>query len=201
MLTLSRLAAIVLAFEGFVAGFARCGRRLIVGILRPELLLRGGDHAQIMLGVLEVVFSGDRIAGTLSVTGSFGVAGSAKSGDSVERHVGEVELTPRQFAVLEAVAGQSGLSQTDIMAATGIDRSSTADLVRRLVANRCLQRRRTRRDARSYAVRVTPLGRLTLGIGAKATRAAEDELLGSIPIHQRAEFVQLLMRIAVSREE
>jgi DNA-binding MarR family transcriptional regulator len=117
------------------------------------------------------------------------------------RNVPNGELTPRQFAILQAVADQGGLSQTDIMAATGIDRSSTADLVRRLVANRCLQRRRTRRDARSYAVRVTPLGRLMLGIGAKATRAAEDELLGSIPIHQRAEFVQLLMRIAVSREE
>ena len=47
--------------------------------------------------------------------------------------VGNV-LTPRQFAILQAVAEANGLSQTDIMAATGIDRSSTAALVGRLVS-------------------------------------------------------------------
>ena len=61
------------------------------------------------------------------------------------RNVGATAPTPRQFAVLQAVSHQSGLSQTDIMAATGIDRSSTAELVRRLVSNGCLQRRRTKR--------------------------------------------------------
>jgi DNA-binding MarR family transcriptional regulator len=42
------------------------------------------------------------------------------------RNVRDPDLTPRQFAILQAVADKSGLSQTDIMAATGIDRSSTA---------------------------------------------------------------------------
>src|ERR1044072_8401831 len=84
---------------------------------------------------------------------------SQRADDLFTRHVGDVELTARQFAVLEAVAGQSGLSQTDIMAATGIYLSSTAELVRRLVSNGCLQRRRTRRDTRVYAVRITARGR------------------------------------------
>jgi DNA-binding MarR family transcriptional regulator len=42
------------------------------------------------------------------------------------RQVRPSDLTPRQFVVLQAVADKSGLSQTDIMAVTGIDRSSTA---------------------------------------------------------------------------
>ena len=111
------------------------------------------------------------------------------------RHIGDVELTPRQFAVLEAVAGQSGLSQTDIMAATGIDRSSTADLVRRLVANGCLQRRRTRRDTRVYAVRITTRGRELLAIGAAATGAAEEALLTPVAPNQRAGFLETLINI------
>ena len=41
------------------------------------------------------------------------------------RHAG-IALTPRQFIILQAVAEGDGLSQTDIMAATGIDRSSIA---------------------------------------------------------------------------
>ena len=112
------------------------------------------------------------------------------------RHAKDTDLTPRQFAVLQAVADKSGLSQTDIMAATGIDRSSTAELVRRLVTNGCLQRRRKRRDARLYAVLLTPLGRQMLAVGAPATKTAEDELLRPIPQRQRAAFLELLILIA-----
>jgi DNA-binding MarR family transcriptional regulator len=111
------------------------------------------------------------------------------------------ELTPRQFAVLQAVADNNDLSQTDIMVATGIDRSGTAELVRRLVTNGCLQRRRKRRDARVYAVRITPLGRQLLGIGAPATHAAEEELLLPIPQAQRSAFLKALALIASSASE
>ena len=83
------------------------------------------------------------------------------------------DLTPRQFVVVQAVAGNNGLSQTDIMAATGIDRSSTAELVRTLVTNGWLKRRRTRRDARVYAVRITSSGQQMLEIGISATGDAE----------------------------
>jgi DNA-binding MarR family transcriptional regulator len=117
------------------------------------------------------------------------------------RHVRENELTPRQFAVLQAVADKSGLSQTEIMAATGIDRSSTAELVRRLVANGCLQRRRTRRDARIYAVRITSRGRDMLGVGAAATRAAEAALMSSVSGTQRQAFLDVLKSIAVAQDQ
>ena len=80
-------------------------------------------------------------------------------------------LTPRQFAILQAVAEADGLSQTGIMAATGIDRSSTADLVGRLVSHGWLHRRRTKRDARLYAVRLTPEGRRVWSQAAHAARA------------------------------
>ena len=41
-------------------------------------------------------------------------------------------LTPRQLAVLMTVAQNEGLSQTGIVDRTGIDRSTLADIVRRL---------------------------------------------------------------------
>ena len=59
-------------------------------------------------------------------------------------------LTPRQLAVIITVAQNEGLSQTGILDATGIDRSTLADVVRRLTKKRLLQRRRTREDARAY---------------------------------------------------
>jgi DNA-binding MarR family transcriptional regulator len=111
-------------------------------------------------------------------------------------NVRDIDLTPRQFAVLQAVADNNGLSQTDIMAATGIDRSSTAELVRRLVTNGSLQRRRKRRDARIYAVRITSRGRELLAMGAAATRAAEATLFLSVPVKQRQAFLDVLKSIA-----
>jgi len=41
---------------------------LVIGLILPELLLRGGDQAEIMLGMLIVILGSDRIAGTLRVT-------------------------------------------------------------------------------------------------------------------------------------
>ena len=110
-------------------------------------------------------------------------------------HVGNHNFTPRQFAVLQAVANADGLSQTAIMTATGIDRSGTAELVRRLVASGLLQRRRTKQDARVYAVRITPQGRKMLSLGERAARAAGTQLLASIPRRQRATFVAALSSI------
>jgi len=114
-------------------------------------------------------------------------------------HVGNA-LTPRQFAILQAVAEADGLSQTGIMAATGIDRSSTADLVRRLVSQGCLHRRRTKRDARLYAVRLTPEGRRAWSQGVPAARATEETLLSSLAPAQRAAFLKALAVIATGSE-
>ena len=43
-------------------------------------------------------------------------------------------LTPRQFAVLMTIAEEEGLTQTDLVDRTGIDRSTLADIVARLLA-------------------------------------------------------------------
>ena len=57
------------------------------------------------------------------------------------------------------VRGQNpDISQTGLVEQTGVDRSTLADVVRRLVKKGLLQRKRTRRDARMYAVRLTAKG-------------------------------------------
>ena len=116
------------------------------------------------------------------------------------RHAGTT-LTPRQFVILQAVAEANGLSQTGIMAATGIDRSSTADLVRRLVSHGWLKRRRTKRDARLYAVRLTPEGRRVLALAVPAARATEEALLSSLSSTQRPVFLTGLVVIATTEVE
>jgi DNA-binding MarR family transcriptional regulator len=113
------------------------------------------------------------------------------------RNIGAAHLTPRQFSVLQAVSEADGLSQTAIMAATGIDRSSTADLVSRLVSNGCLRRRRTRHDARLYAVRLTSRGRQVLALGKPAARAADEAVLAVLAPAQRLALLEALATIAL----
>ena len=107
------------------------------------------------------------------------------------QHAGSA-LTPRQYMVLQAIAAADGLSQTDIMAATGIDRSSIAELTKRLVAYGWVRRRRTRKDARAYAVRLTPEGRRVLEVGVPAARAVEEALLASLSKAQRQVLLNAL---------
>jgi DNA-binding MarR family transcriptional regulator len=112
------------------------------------------------------------------------------------QHLGTQDLTPRQFMVLQAVDENEGLSQVDSMAATGIDRSSVTDLVRRLVKQGLLRRRRQKRDTRLYAVRLTPEGRKALTAGAPAAAAAEEDLMGAVRPGQRQQFLRVLMTMA-----
>lgn len=109
--------------------------------------------------------------------------------------VGASEITPRQYAVLMAVSEIKEPSQTALVHRTGIDRSTLADIVRRLVERGLLQRRRTRRDARMYAVRLTKKGEMALKKAAPAARTTDERLLSALPQRDREMFLDALERI------
>ena len=108
---------------------------------------------------------------------------------------GKTDLTPRQFAVLSTVARSEDVSQTALVDATGIDRSTIADIVRRLVERGMLMRRRTKQDARMYAVRLSASGRTALEIAATGATATNDAILAVLPAGQRAAFLNALQKI------
>jgi DNA-binding MarR family transcriptional regulator len=99
------------------------------------------------------------------------------------------ELTPRQYAVLITVANNEGLSQTGLVERTGIDRSTLADIVRRMLKKGLLQRRRTKEDARAYAVKLTEEGRRLLKGAEPMSRKVDERILESLPPRQREQFL------------
>jgi len=107
-------------------------------------------------------------------------------------NMGKSDLTPRQFAVLKAVALANDPSQTMLVEMTGIDRSTLADIVARLVSRGLLQRRRTRLDARMYAVKLTDQGMEAIAAAEPAVNATDDRIMSVIPHSQRAEFIAVL---------
>ena len=93
---------------------------------------------------------------------------------------GDTGLTTRQFAVLIAVSNNRDISQTGLVQVTGIDRSTVAEIVKRLLKRNLIKRRRTRLDARAYAVRLTEEGEALLRSAEPAAHRAEIRLVAAL---------------------
>jgi DNA-binding MarR family transcriptional regulator len=107
-------------------------------------------------------------------------------------------LTPRQYAVLMAVAEEEGLTQTELVDRTGIDRSTLADIVGRLLARGLIQRRRAKDDARAYAIKLTAQGAKALREAQPGAQAADTRLLSKLPQAKRQEFLESLNLIVTT---
>ncbi|MGD0532292.1 MAG: MarR family winged helix-turn-helix transcriptional regulator [Methyloceanibacter sp.] len=107
-------------------------------------------------------------------------------------------LTPRQFAVLMTVAEEEGVTQTDLVERTGIDRSTLADIVARLLGRGLIQRRRAKEDARAYAIKLTTQGWKDLRDAEPGAAAADSRILGALPPAKRQEFLESLNLIVTA---
>ena len=112
--------------------------------------------------------------------------------DIYAEEAGPDGLTQRQFAVLEAVSVRSGLTQTDLVKATGIDRSTLADLVARMTAKGLLERERSALDARAKAVRLSEAGQAALDAARPRVAAADKRIMALLPKARREGFLDLL---------
>ena len=108
---------------------------------------------------------------------------------------GKADLTPRQYAILASVSQNPDVSQTGPVEQTGVDRSTLADIVRRLVKKGLLQRKRTRRDARMYAVRLTQKGQAALNAVKPAAARVDQRLLSVLGANERGTFIGALGEI------
>lgn len=118
------------------------------------------------------------------------------AGDIFQTEMGVGDLTPRQFAVLVTVSQNEGLSQTHLVDKTGIDRSTLADIVRRMLKKGLLQRRRTKEDARAYAVKLTEEGWRVLRTAEPLARRVDERILAVLQTsQQRDRFLQDLNTI------
>src|ERR1700753_1763307 len=104
-------------------------------------------------------------------------------------------VTQRQYAVLSAVAAHEGLTQTDLVRATGIDRSTLADLVARMIGKGLLARQRSGSDARANTVSLTTAGRAALDDSAPKVAAADARILQLLPARKRDAFLGVLREI------
>ena len=120
--------------------------------------------------------------------------------DVYTEETGPGAVTQRQFAVLTAVAENEGLTQTDLVRATGIDRSTLADLVARMMAKGLLDRERSATDARANTVRLSAAGREALDAARPRVEAADRRILHMLPGTKRDSFLKVLAEMARAGE-
>jgi DNA-binding MarR family transcriptional regulator len=113
---------------------------------------------------------------------------------------GEGAPTQRQFAVLAAVAADEGLTQTALVRATGIDRSTLAELAARMISKGLLARERSASDARANTVRLTEAGRAALAEAAPKVAEADARILALVPAKAREGFLSVLRSLSEAAE-
>lgn len=121
--------------------------------------------------------------------------------DLFVEEAGPGAVTQRQFAVLAAVAADEGPTQSRLVKATGIDRSTLADMVTRMIDRGLLTRERSVKDARANSVGLTDLGRQTLSDMTPKVYAADDRLLAYLSSGKRDSFIKLLREFVRAAEE
>ncbi|MFA5898863.1 MAG: MarR family winged helix-turn-helix transcriptional regulator [Hyphomicrobium sp.] len=112
----------------------------------------------------------------------------------------EIDVTTTQYTVLLAASGRDGLSQQDIINATGIDRSTVSQVVQLLIRKGLLKRRRARHDGRAYAVSLTESGRRVIVTAEPIIRQVENALIGALPAQRAKAFLSNLRAIIASLE-
>jgi DNA-binding MarR family transcriptional regulator len=121
-------------------------------------------------------------------------------GDLYAHEAGSHELTKQQFTLLAALEHNEGVSQTALVDITGIDRSTLAEMVRRMLEKGLLSRERTEEDQRANAVAISPSGRKALRTARTASERAEKAMLDALPPVERQRLIKLLLQIADAGE-
>ncbi len=106
-------------------------------------------------------------------------------------------LTQRQFAVLAVLAELDGVSQSELVVRTGIDRSTLAEMVARMEVKGLTQRTKSATDSRANSVTLTATGRTMYEEAMPKLAEVDAAVLARLPGGKRASFVDLLTRLAI----
>jgi len=106
----------------------------------------------------------------------------------------DLDLSPGQFGVLTVIDANPGLRQTEVSSALGIQKPNFVTLLNEFERRR-LAVRKAAGDRRSYALYLTPAGRVLLRRARRAQARHEARLVGRIGARGREQLLNLLGRL------
>lgn len=114
---------------------------------------------------------------------------------------GTSDLTAVQYAILSVLFANPGLDQLTLSRAVGIDRTSGADVIRRLVKRGLVDRSQSELDRRAQVVTLTDEGRAIAREVRPMMEAAQDALLAPLSEKDQRSFMKMLRHLVLSNNE
>jgi len=105
------------------------------------------------------------------------------------------EISSVQFGALVVLARRPDASQRELGRALDLDRSTIADLVKRMTRHGLIDCEQDEADRRRHVLRLTPHGRTVLKTLRPRVDAIEPALTGALSAAERAELRRLLQRL------
>ena len=111
------------------------------------------------------------------------------------RTMTEDRITPAQFGVLSLIDGNSGLNQSALAAALGIERSTMVAVISALEERQLVIRGESINDKRSYALSLTPQGEDILAQIRRKVDGHEKSITARLDDAEKAVLRELLKKI------
>jgi len=145
---------------------------------------RPGSRAPVQLGRLEQLLGYSLRRAQVRVFQDF------------EAEMQELGLTPGQLGALFLIEANRGLSQSELGAALGIDRSSVVPLIDRLQKRGWVRRAARASDRRAHALELAPAGVTLLARLMPRLEAHETRIAAGLLPGERKRLFELLAKMA-----
>ncbi|MEZ5647077.1 MAG: MarR family winged helix-turn-helix transcriptional regulator [Burkholderiaceae bacterium] len=115
--------------------------------------------------------------------------------------VGDLGVTPVQYAALQAVANQPGIDQRTLARTVALDASTTGGVVDRLETRGWLVRQPSPTDRRARVMELTAAGRRALREVTPGMLRAQQQILAPLNERERRDFMRMLARLVDENNE
>jgi len=106
------------------------------------------------------------------------------------------QITPGQFGVLILIQENSGLNQSTLAKALGIERSTMVGVIDGLETRGLVERRKSKADKRAHALFLTAHGKKLLRSVEHKIKIHESRIANDLDAEERQTLMKLLRRIA-----
>ncbi len=113
---------------------------------------------------------------------------------------GDFDVTPVQFAVLNALMDDPGEDQVTLAGRVAFDAATSGSVISRLEAKGWLRREPDAQDRRRKLLWVTPAGEQAVQQMKRAVGRAQTRILGPLDAGERAQLVALLDKLVAGHQ-
>ncbi len=128
-----------------------------------------------------------------------------KLGESAMHYAEEIlvklEIKPRYFNVLAAIAENPDFSQKELSTLLGIDPNIMVGIIDGLEKTELARRRRSTTDRRKYVLEITSTGQSLLEKGLQALKEGEEKYFATLSSHEKETLDKLCTQLLVAQSE